>query len=111
MTPKPLSGLTENITFTGIKVTSLKTSPGQAQAWYDAVRADTEARVEVMLPDLESFPTLKGLMVWVHMPVMAPGRFDDSGTSVGILFSIMKDQERRAIRDLIAALSKDDTGF
>jgi hypothetical protein len=108
MTPRSLSGLSENITLNGIKITGLKTDPGQAESWVKAIHRDEFISVEILLPELEGFPRLSGQMAWVDTGgSSSPGVLSDSlNVSVGIVFSILKEKEVRALRALVAKLSE-----
>ncbi len=94
-----LEGETENITDHGLRVNFSEFDSKSAEAWQEAVFEDTELEVQVVMSEMEGdLPPLKGQIVWVHCP---PG--EDSGCSVGILFSIMSADQSRALHELIAS--------
>ncbi|CAN5456887.1 hypothetical protein BH09SUM1_BH09SUM1_30890 [soil metagenome] len=106
ITMKPITGTTENITDNGLRVTGLHCDPGQAEAWREAAGDDVDLKVEITLPDVEGFPILEGRIVWVFEDEFEAEAPSNSGPvcSVGILFSIMRDRERKALQGLLGTL-------
>lgn len=106
ITTHPLEGMTENITTVGLRVNDVRAQPGQPRNWLSAIRRDENLRVEVTLPELPGFPHLQGSIVWVQQA--EPGEGVDLLTcSVGILFSILRDRETRALKKLVDAITSE----
>jgi len=106
ITPKALEGRTDNITTNGLRINALTTMPGQAHSWFQAVKDDVELLVQIVLPEIVDFPTLRGRIVWVFEPDLSPkaAQTDAHLCSVGILFSIMREKEKAALQDLMRML-------
>lgn len=106
MTNDPVSGRTEDITLHGLRISIGEIDRKRASSWAEAVKEDSELTVEVSLTDHPEVPTLKGQIVWVHGAQDENATAgDDSPTdincSIGVLFSVLRERESLAIRQLI----------
>jgi hypothetical protein len=101
ITRQPLTGRTININTFGMKVGAIQGRLEEIAAWSQAVADDVDLRVEVTIEGHDQMPILTGRLVWVY-----PEEPTAAGPccSFGILFSVMKEDVRLALADLVHGL-------
>lgn len=101
MSREPFHARTEDITINGAKITFQGLPRTTADSWQQAIANDVEIRVEIALAAMaEDFPALPGTVVWLHSAVDEDGEH----TSVGVLFSILRQRDQIALLQLIGSL-------
>lgn len=106
MLKEPLRGRSANLTQFGIKIVLPHTPIDRAMTWKEGVDGFERLMVRVsLLGDPEPL-TLNGQIVWITNE-----ESEDTGvviTALGVLFSVLRDSEARALKMLLSSLETLD---
>ncbi|MDX2176234.1 MAG: PilZ domain-containing protein [Candidatus Sumerlaeia bacterium] len=102
MLAKPLPGKTANITLNGMKLLFPLFPKRTAGTWRKAVDAYERVHVRVDFPTRGGRLVLPGAVVWFQAD---EGEDPDTvSAAAGILFSVLREAESRALKELLAHL-------
>lgn len=101
ITNEPYRGTSENITMHGLRVNAVSIDASIARSLEATIQEDIEIKVEVSFEAQPDMSALKGSIVWFDR------RNEIEGTvSLGVLFDVPNETERRMLERLILSLQK-----